>query len=488
MRRSGTWLFGCAAVLLGSSVAWGATITVNTTTMWTIEDDHCSFLEAMENANDGAVHVDCVAGDPGLDIIELGEGETYNFTHGYMDEGTMFRVREALSIVGNGSTVQRHILSGPLKEFIRANQGIHLALYDIAFRQWEWAVSGAGPLMLTDCSFHDNDTGVSAFGMALLTNCIFSANSTAVSVFLSGASVTLMDCTLVQNDIAVDVLTDIILRDNMVRMVRCDLSENNVGLNAGPYVDFALGEALIIVDDCALSGNGWGVAISPAAWDADSSVLRVLLRQTTIDGGEIGVRIGGPVETRISNCTISGNMDPGSIAGAGIALVNVPGSEHGTVTVANSTIWHNDYALYLSYYGGWPGRLTLRDSVLAGSRTNCDAEYPDELHLESQGSNITDDNSCNLDHPNDLVVDDVMLSELGDYGGPTPVHMPLEGSPIIDMGGYQCSRFDQRGFGRPADGDGDGVAYCDCGAVEAGAVPYEPPGVPGFPDMPPDTQ
>ena len=486
MRRSGTWLFGCAAVLLGSSVAWGATITVNTTTMWTIEDDHCSFLEAMENANDGAVHADCVAGEPGLDVIELGQGETYEFMNGYLYENTMFRVREALSILGNGSTVQRHSQSSPLREFIRTDYGIHLALYDINFRQWEWAVIGASPLMLTNCSFHDNDVGVSAVGMALLANCIFSENRTAVSVFLWGASVTLMDCTLVQNDIAVDVLTDFIWRDNMVRLVRCDLSENNVGLNAGPYVDSALGEALIIVDDCALSNNGLGVAISPAAWDTDSSVLRVLLRQTTIDGGEIGVRIGGPVETQISNCTISGNMDPGSIAGAGIALVNVPGSEHGTVTVANSTLWHNDHALYFSYYGGWPGRLTLRDSVLAGSRTNCYAEYSDELHLESQGSNITDDNSCDLDHPSDLVVDDVMLSELGEYGGRTPVHMPLEGSPIIDMGGYQCSRFDQRGFGRPADGDGDGLALCDCGAVEAGAELVLPPGVPQPPGPPPE--
>jgi hypothetical protein len=42
------------------------------------------------------------------------------------------------------------------------------------------------------------------------------------------------------------------------------------------------------------------------------------------------------------------------------------------------------------------------------------------------------------------------------------------------MGGDQCSRFDQRRYLRPVDGDGDGVAHCDCGAVEAGAMP--PPG------------
>ncbi len=131
------WLCAFAVVLLGTGAAWGATITVNTTTMWTIEDDHCSFLEAMENANDGAIHADCVAGDPGLDVIELGQGETYNFMNGYLDEEIMFRVRDTLSILGNGSTVQRHSQSSPLNGFISVNnQEVHLALYDITFSFW----------------------------------------------------------------------------------------------------------------------------------------------------------------------------------------------------------------------------------------------------------------------------------------------------------------------------------------------------------------
>jgi hypothetical protein len=67
---------------------------------------------------------------------------------------------------------------------------------------------------------------------------------------------------------------------------------------------------------------------------------------------------------------------------------------------------------------------------------------------------------------NDRVVDP-QLGPLGDNGGPTQTHMPLAGSPAIDTatsGG--CPAADQRGIGRPADGNGDGVAACDVGAVE----------------------
>jgi hypothetical protein len=46
----------------------------------------------------------------------------------------------------------------------------------------------------------------------------------------------------------------------------------------------------------------------------------------------------------------------------------------------------------------------------------------------------------------------------------------MSDSPVIDAGdNAACPAVDQRGVARPIDGDGDGVAVCDIGAVE-----YEP--------------
>lgn len=67
---------------------------------------------------------------------------------------------------------------------------------------------------------------------------------------------------------------------------------------------------------------------------------------------------------------------------------------------------------------------------------------------------------------------DPLLGPLGDHGGGTDTAVPEEGSPLVDVvGAAFCPETDQRGSTRPMDGDGDGLALCDLGAVERGEVP-----------------
>jgi hypothetical protein len=90
---------------------------------------------------------------------------------------------------------------------------------------------------------------------------------------------------------------------------------------------------------------------------------------------------------------------------------------------------------------------------------------------------VADDATCAMFDASDGVVHDLMLSDLDDFGGPTMTHMPLPGSPAIDIGsgGGLRSAVDQRGFMRTADGDGDGGCVCDAGAVEAASeLPARP--------------
>jgi hypothetical protein len=78
----------------------------------------------------------------------------------------------------------------------------------------------------------------------------------------------------------------------------------------------------------------------------------------------------------------------------------------------------------------------------------------------NNGFNLSSDGFCGFTQ-----VPNVMLGPLAANGGPTLTHMPLPGSPAIDVVSDSCPppATDQRGAARPIG------ARCDAGAVEYGA-------------------
>ena len=168
----------------------------------------------------------------------------------------------------------------------------------------------------------------------------------------------------------------------------------------------------------------------------------------------------------LTNGTISGNRAEGrALPDEGGGMYNT-----GTLTLTHATISDNttDDATAAALHHA-QGTVTATNTLVAhnGTGANCSG-----LPLTSAGQNLDSGTTCGFTAAGDLVATDPRLGPLADNGGPTATHLPLPGSPAIDAGRPDCPppATDQRGVVRPQDGDSDGRALCDIGAVEVAAV------------------
>lgn len=172
--------------------------------------------------------------------------------------------------------------------------------------------------------------------------------------------------------------------------------------------------------------------------------------------GAAGMAGGAYISTggaaTVTNSTVSGNV--ADLQGGGIA-------SSGTFTLRNVTFAGNDAPTGKTLFNGG-GTLTVVSTILGDAAGNHCGGAP----VTSGGNNIDSDGSCALAGGGDQTVDP-QLGPLADNGGPTLTHAPAPTSPAIDHGAASgCPATDQRGQTRPSDGNGDGTAVCDVGAVE----------------------
>ncbi|MEW5985729.1 MAG: choice-of-anchor Q domain-containing protein [Chloroflexota bacterium] len=194
-----------------------------------------------------------------------------------------------------------------------------------------------------------------------------------------------------------------------------------------------------------------------------------------------GVYNGGALY--VINSTFSNNfawVNDNSGGGYGGAILN-----RGTLQISNSTIADNTAAISgAGIYQGAAGTTTLRNSVVAtnvgnnthdcGGRPITSAGY--NLIGNATGCNFQATTGDQVGTSGNLI--DPLLGPLQDNGGATQTHALLTGSPAIDTADPAgCAdhqgnllTVDQRGYLRPADGDGNGSAVCDIGAYEAQAA------------------
>lgn len=149
-------------------------------------------------------------------------------------------------------------------------------------------------------------------------------------------------------------------------------------------------------------------------------------------GGAISNTHGSPT---ITNVTIVGNI--ASIFGGGLfSQTGYFGSSHPTLT--SSIVW---------------GNLPATQQVWNDGSSSATITYSDIEGGWAGTGNI------NLNP---------LLGSLADNGGFSKTHALFHGSPAIDSGNpVTFLATDQRGFARPYDGDGNGVALPDMGAYES---------------------
>ena len=164
------------------------------------------------------------------------------------------------------------------------------------------------------------------------------------------------------------------------------------------------------------------------------------------------------------NCTFSGNS-----AGFGGAIGNDGGCiialHHCTITGNSADMGGGIGEVHFA-----PQLIELRNTILAGnSATNTGPDCHFRLHSDG-GSLIGDLTGCDATvTATDLTGIDPLLGPLAapDSLDRFQAHSLLAGSPALDTGEAQwCAPRDQRGLSRPQDGDDDGTAICDRGAIE----------------------
>ena len=325
-------------------------------------------------------------------------------------------------------------------------------------------------LTITGIIWDEYDNPVGRNGAAIrnvagdleLDRCVLSENyvwSNGGAVF-NGGKLSMVDCTIFRNESGND--GGGMFNSGEARLIRCSFVRNGSWSTAAAI----LNAGTLSMSECVVSrgsANTFGGGLINKA-GAVATIDRSTFEKNTSEGG-----YGGGIENEglltLTNSTVSGNWSYGG-SGAGIgnsgtlsavsstfsgnradedggAIRNSGTLEVISCTISGNLAEHEGGGIY----NGLTGRLTLRNSILAGNMAESDGPDLFGSILSEEGVNLLS-SLYGVDGTFSGIVADPLLAPLADNGGPTLTMLPLPGSPAIDSGGSTDLTVDQRGFPR----------------------------------------
>jgi hypothetical protein len=370
---------------------------------------------------------------------------------------------------------------------------------------WGGAIMNRGALTVTQTVFDGNTAsigaGLAVSGTASLSSTVFNGNTASFAgggLFMTSDSKVDLDHGLLTNNKAIrgggiyNFVSKLTMRDSTLfanqaslsggglhheayggaianSVIKANSASQGGGIYFAVYSLFTLQQVQLIAN-AASNGAGLFLDVTSEAHLFDSTLAR--------NTGSFGAGISNQGFLTVVRSTLSDNTvstSGGGIANGNIAELtnstlsgNTAGSQGGGIynfgylTLINATLSNNSAvsaggALFLNV----SGTSALTNTALAYSPSGGNCSGP----ITSAKYTLSSDNSCALpglvngQNPNGL---DPRLTALGNYGGPTLVHMLKAGSPAIaGVVGSDAPNQDQRLQPRP----GSDGSY-DIGAVE----------------------
>jgi CSLREA domain-containing protein len=230
-------------------------------------------------------------------------------------------------------------------------------------------------------------------------------------------------------------------------------------------------EHLLKVSNSNVSGNraGAGAGIY-SGYAATANIETSLISNNVAEFGGGGIFVDGG-SVNLTNATIWGNSTADRFSsGGGLQIGSA------TVTLTNVTVAENwtegdrGGGGILNGSGTASGTINLRSSLIGDNRASQSPNQDVSGNFTSTGYNLIENRSgaaITGVQTGNIFDRDPQVGYIADNGGPTQTVALLGTSPAIDAGHPTIAPVtDQRGVGRPADGNGDGELRPDVGAYE----------------------